>query len=118
MKVEIILFDQAEENPTGEVIDLAFTEHRHLDTETVRSNVQSTAERVVLQEVSLGLLEQPWFWSVALATGAEELELVLVEGESMGWVGESFEAVCFGSLGGAAGSGVGGCLEAPKTVIP
>lgn len=33
----------------------------------------------MLQEVSLGLLEQPWFWSVALATDAEELELVLVE---------------------------------------
>lgn len=118
MKVEITLFDQAEENPTGEVIDLAFTEHRHLDTETVRSNVQSTAERLVLQEASLGLLEQPWFWSVALATGTEEVELVLVEGESMGWVGESFEAVCFGSLGGAAGSGVGGCRNRLGTVIP
>lgn len=34
----------------------------------------------MLQEVSLGLLEQPWFWSVALATDVEELELVLVEG--------------------------------------
>ena len=86
MKIEITLFDQAEENPTGEVIDLAFTEHGYLSAETVRSIVQSTAERVVLQEVSLGLLEQPWFWSVALATGAEELELVLVEGESLGQV--------------------------------
>ncbi|WHS49448.1 hypothetical protein QM007_00035 (plasmid) [Rothia sp. SD9660Na] len=55
MKIEITLFDQAEENPTGEVIDLAFTEHGCLDTETVRSIVQSTAGRVVLQEVSLGL---------------------------------------------------------------
>lgn len=93
MKIEITLFDQAEENPTGEVIDLAFTEHGYLSAETVRSIVQSTAGRVVLQEVSLGLLEQPWFWSVALATGAEEVKLVLVEGESLGWVKESLKRV-------------------------
>ncbi|MBF0809387.1 hypothetical protein E4U03_12350 [Rothia nasimurium] len=77
MKIEIPLFDQAEENPTGEVIDLAFTEHGYLSAKTVRNIVQSTAGRVVLQEASLGLLEQPWLWSVALATGAEELELAL-----------------------------------------
>lgn len=82
MKIEITLFDQAEENPTGEVIDLAFTEHRYLSAETVRSIVQGTAERAVLQEVSLGLLEQPWVWSAALATGAEGLELVLVGAEN------------------------------------
>lgn len=93
MKIEITLFDQAEENPTGEVIEVAFTEHGYLDTQTVRNIVQSTAERVVLQDVSLELLEQPWFWSVALATGAEELELVLVEGESLGWVEESLKRV-------------------------
>lgn len=93
MKIEITLFDQAEENPTGEVIEVAFTEHGYLSAETVRSIVQSTAERVVLQDVSLGLLEQPWFWSVALATGASELELVLVEGESLGWVEESLKQV-------------------------
>lgn len=93
MKIEITLFDQAEENPTGEVIDLAFTEHGHLSAKTVRSIVQSTAGRVLLQEVSLGLLEQPWFWSVALATGAEEVELVLVEGEGLGWVEESLKRV-------------------------
>lgn len=93
MKIEITLFDQAEENPTGEVIEVAFTEHGYLDAQTVRNIVQSTAERVVLQDVSLGLLEQPWFWSVALATGAEELELVLVEGESLGWVEESLRRV-------------------------
>ena len=93
MKIEITLFDQADENPTGEVIDLAFTEHGYLSDETVRSIVQSTAERVVLQNVSLGLLERPWFWSVALAAGAEELELVLVEGESLGWVEESLKRV-------------------------
>lgn len=68
MKIEITLFDQAEENPTGEVIDLAFTEHGYLSAETVRNIVQSTTERVVLQEASLGLLEQPWFWSVGVGT--------------------------------------------------
>lgn len=47
----------------------------------------------MLKEVSLGLLEQPWFWSVALATGAEELELVLVGGEILGWVEESLRRV-------------------------
>lgn len=93
MKIEITLFDQAEENPTGEVIDLAFTEHGYLSAKTARSIVQSTAGRVILQEVSLGLLEQPWFWSVALATSAEELKLALVEGESLGWVEESLKRV-------------------------
>lgn len=93
MKIEITLFDQAEKNPTGEVIDLAFTEHGYLSAETVRSIVQSTAGRVVLQEVSLGLLEQPWFWSVTLATDAEELELVLVEGGILGWVEESLKRI-------------------------
>lgn len=114
MKIEITLFDQAEENPTGEVIDLAFTEHGYLSAETVRSIVQSTAERVVLQEVSLGLLEQPWFWSVALAAGAEELELVLIEGESLGWVEESFEAGFFGGAGGASGGCGEGAVRALK----
>ncbi|WP_237202895.1 hypothetical protein [Rothia endophytica] len=111
MKIEITLFDQAEENPTGEVIDLDFTEHRHLDTETVRSMVQDTAERVVLQEVSLGLLEQPWFWSAALATGAEELELALAGGESLGWVEESlkrFASVAWKVLPGVGWEGVRG----------
>ena len=93
MKIEITLFDQAEENPTGDVVEVVQTESGFLSAETVRSIVQSTAGRVVLQEVSLGLLEQPWFWSVALATGAEELELVLVEGESLGWVEESLKRV-------------------------
>lgn len=72
---------------------LSLHPYSYLSAETVRSIVQSTAERVVLQEVSLGLLEQPWFWSVALATGAEELELVLVEGEGLGWVEESLKRI-------------------------
>ncbi|MBF0809438.1 hypothetical protein E4U03_12585 [Rothia nasimurium] len=112
MKIEIPLFDQAEENPTGEVIDLTFTEHGYLSAETVRSIVQGTAERVVLQEVSLGLLEQPWFWSVALATGAKELELMLDEGESLGWVERSLKRVS-----SVAQEVLPGCWGL-KTVIP
>lgn len=84
MKIEITLFDQAEENPAGDVVEVALTEHGYLSAETVREIVSSEAQRVVLQEVSLGLLEQPWFWSVALATGAGELELVLGEGHRGG----------------------------------
>lgn len=80
MKIEITPFDQAEENPTGEVIDLAVTEHGYLGAKTVQSIIQGTAERVVLQEANRGLLEQPWCWSVALAAGAKELERVMVEG--------------------------------------
>lgn len=91
MKIEITLFDQAEENPTGNVVEVALTEHGYLSAETVREIVSSRAQRLVLQEVSLGHLEQPWFWSVALAAGAEELELVLTEGGSLGWVEESLK---------------------------
>lgn len=93
MKIEITLFDQAEENPAGDVVEVALTEHGYLSVETVREIVSSEAQRVVLQEVSLGLLEQPWFWSVALATGAGELELVLVEGQGLGWVEETLKRV-------------------------
>lgn len=93
MKIEVTLFDQAEENPVGDVVEVVQTESGFLSAETVRGIVQSEAERLVVQEVSVALLEQPWFWSAALAAQADVLELVLVEGESLGYVEETLKRV-------------------------
>lgn len=60
MKIEVTLFDQAEENPTGDVVEVVQTESGFLSAETVRGIVQSRAERLVVQEVGIALLEQPW----------------------------------------------------------
>lgn len=107
MKIEITLFDQADENPTGDVVEVVQTESGFLSAETVRDIVQSKAERLVVQEVSVALLEQPWFWSAALAAQADVLELVLVEGGSLGQVEETLERVSWAAQEVAPGAGVG-----------
>lgn len=107
MKIEVTLFDQAEENPVGDVVEVVQTESGFLSAETVRGIVQSEAERLVVQEVSVALLEQPWFWSAALAAQADVLELVLVEGESLGYVEETLKRVSWAAQEVAPGTLVG-----------
>lgn len=67
--------------------------------------------------MSIALLEQPWFWSAALAAQVDVLELVLVEGESLGQGGGDLEAGLVGGsggrVGGCGGSGVG-CRARPR----
>lgn len=107
MKIEITLFDQAEENPTGDVVEVVQTESGFLSAETVRGIVQSKAGHLVVQEVSIALLEQPWFWSAALAAQADVLELVLVEGESLGQVEETLKRVSWAAQEVVSGASVG-----------
>lgn len=107
MKIEITLFDQADENPTGDVVEVVQTESGFLSAETVRDIVQSKAGHLVVQEVSIALVEQPWFWSVALAVQADVLELVLVEGESLGQVEETLRRVSWAAQEVVPGAVVG-----------
>lgn len=107
MKIEITLFDQADENPTGDVVEVVQTESGFLSAETVRDIVQSKAERLVVQEVSVALLEQPWFWSAALAAQADVLELVLAEGGSLGQVEGTLKRVSWAAREVVPGTGVG-----------
>lgn len=107
MKIEITLFDQAEENPTGDVVEVVQTESGFLSAETVRDIVQSKAGHLVVQEVSIALLEQPWFWSAALAAQVDVLELVLVEGESLGRVEETLKRVSWAAQEVVSGAVVG-----------
>lgn len=107
MKIEITLFDQADENPTGDVVEVVQTESGFLSAETVRDIVQSKAKYLVVQEVSVALLEQSWFWSAALAAQADVLELVLVEGEGLGQVEETLKRVSWAAQEVAPGVGVG-----------
>lgn len=46
-----------------------------------------------MQEVSIALVEQPWSWPAALVAREDVLELVLVEGGSLGYVEETLKRV-------------------------
>lgn len=57
--------------------------------------------------MSIALLEQPWFWSAALAAQVDVLELVLVEGESLGQGGGTLRRVSWAAQEVVSGAVVG-----------
>lgn len=93
LAVHIFLHEATDTLPTGTHVDVLLTEYGNLTTETVREIVQAGGGSLVLEDVPLGLLVQPWFWPVVLAGGASEVHAVLAEGESLGQVEDTLKRI-------------------------
>lgn len=89
MKINIYLEEKPSVDEASTVLDLEPAEE-HLAPKKVRQTVETTGH-LVLEGATWSLLDSPMFWSVALASKAETLDIVLSHDESSSYLEEKLK---------------------------